>query len=43
MSMLVGGICFLIGAGLNAGAVDLGMLITGRIFLGFGEPHSLDA
>lgn len=34
--MLFAGCCFLIGAGLNAGAHDLAMLVIGRIFLGFG-------
>jgi sugar porter (SP) family MFS transporter len=35
-SMLVGGLSFLTGAVLNAAAVDLGMLITGRLILGVG-------
>jgi hypothetical protein len=32
--MTIGGILFLIGAGLQAGAVHLAMLIVGRIMLG---------
>ena len=35
-TMLMGGLWFLLGAGLNAGAVNLAMLIIGRICLGFG-------
>ncbi|KAI3425243.1 hypothetical protein D9Q98_009011 [Chlorella vulgaris] len=36
VTMLIGGLWFLTGGGLNAGAQDLAMLIVGRIFLGFG-------
>ncbi|PSC74048.1 H(+) hexose cotransporter 2 isoform B [Micractinium conductrix] len=36
VTMLCAGILFLIGASLNASAQNLGMLITGRIFLGLG-------
>ncbi|EFJ17412.1 hypothetical protein SELMODRAFT_271496 [Selaginella moellendorffii] len=35
-TILIGGCAFLIGAGLNAGAVNLAMLIIGRIMLGVG-------
>lgn len=35
-TMVAAGACFLVGAGLNAGAQNLAMLIVGRIFLGFG-------
>lgn len=35
-SMLLAGLCFLAGVGLCAGAVELAMLICGRILLGFG-------
>jgi predicted MFS family arabinose efflux permease len=34
--MVAAGACFLVGAGLNAGAQNLAMLIVGRIFLGCG-------
>ena len=33
---IVAGVCFIIGGGLMAGAVDVAMLVVGRIFLGFG-------
>ena len=33
---MIGGILFIIGAALQAGAVHLAMLIVGRIMLGFG-------
>ncbi|XP_072980071.1 sugar transport protein 7-like [Typha angustifolia] len=36
VSIICGGISFLVGAGLNAGAVNLTMLILGRIMLGVG-------
>lgn len=36
LTMLVGGMLFLIGAGCNAFAVNVWMLILGRILLGFG-------
>ncbi|KAL4422990.1 hypothetical protein ABPG77_005470 [Micractinium sp. CCAP 211/92] len=36
MTMTIGGLWFLAGAGLNAGARHLWMLIIGRLFLGFG-------
>lgn len=32
--MSIGGVLFMIGAGLQAGSVHLGMLIAGRIMLG---------
>ena len=34
--MTIGGLLFIIGAALQAGAVHLAMLIVGRIMLGFG-------
>ena len=37
VTMICAGAFFLVGAGLNAGAQDLGMLIVGRIFLGAFE------
>jgi MFS family permease len=36
VSMLCGGLAFLVGSALNAGARDLAMLIIGRILLGVG-------
>ncbi|KAL4451960.1 hypothetical protein ABPG75_007622 [Micractinium tetrahymenae] len=36
MTMTIGGLWFLAGAGLNAGAQHLWMLVIGRLFLGFG-------
>jgi MFS family permease len=36
MTMLAGGLCFLIGTALVAAAVALPMLVIGRIVLGFG-------
>jgi MFS family permease len=36
MTMLAGGTCFLIGTALVTGAVATGMLVVGRIVLGFG-------
>eukprot|EP00850_Spirogloea_muscicola_P002656 SM000010S04294 [mRNA] locus=s10:697628:700296:- [translate_table: standard] len=35
-SMLIGGLFFLLGAGLTGGAADLPMLVIGRVMLGFG-------
>ena len=35
-SIIIGGICFLVGSALNAGAMNLTMLISGRIMLGVG-------
>ncbi|KAJ7528587.1 hypothetical protein O6H91_15G009100 [Diphasiastrum complanatum] len=35
-TIIIGGISFLVGAGLNAGAVNLAMLLLGRIMLGVG-------
>ncbi|XP_019701270.1 sugar transport protein 7 isoform X2 [Elaeis guineensis] len=35
-SIICGGICFLVGASLNAGAVNMAMLLLGRIMLGVG-------
>ena len=35
-TMMIGGVLFIIGAALQAGAVHLAMLIVGRIMLGFG-------
>lgn len=37
--MTIGSVLFLIGAGLQAGAVHLGMLIAGRIMLGKAPAH----
>lgn len=34
--MIVGGITFLAGAGINGGSENIAMLILGRILLGFG-------
>jgi MFS transporter, SP family, sugar:H+ symporter len=34
--MLVGGVLFLVGSAINAGAVNIAMLILGRMLLGFG-------
>ncbi len=34
--MISGGVAFVIGAALQAGAVNMGMLIIGRLFLGLG-------
>ncbi|KAH8511185.1 hypothetical protein Peur_052804 [Populus x canadensis] len=42
-TMLLGGIIFFIGAALNAGAVDLSMLIAGRILLGVGVGFSIQS
>ncbi|XP_059635330.1 sugar carrier protein A-like isoform X1 [Cornus florida] len=36
ISIISGGLCFLVGSALNASAVNLEMLILGRIMLGFG-------
>jgi sugar porter (SP) family MFS transporter len=36
VSIISGGICFLVGASLNASAISLAMLIVGRIMLGVG-------
>lgn len=36
VSLVFASICFLLGTGLNAGAVNLAMLVVGRILLGFG-------
>ena len=36
MSILVGSISFFLGGAINAGAVNIAMLIIGRILLGFG-------
>lgn len=36
LTMLAGGLCFLVGTGLVAGAVATPMLVVGRIVLGFG-------
>jgi hypothetical protein len=36
MTMLAGGLCFLVGTGLVAGAVAVPMLVVGRVVLGFG-------
>ena len=38
-TMMIGGVLFIIGAALQAGAVHLAMLIVGRIMLGFGVRH----
>jgi MFS family permease len=34
--MLIGGVLFLVGSIINAGAVSVGMLIMGQMLLGFG-------
>jgi predicted MFS family arabinose efflux permease len=34
--MISGGVAFVVGAALQAGAVNMGMLIIGRLFLGLG-------
>jgi MFS family permease len=34
--MLIGGVLFLVGSAINAGAVNIAMLIIGRMLLGFG-------
>lgn len=34
--MLIGGVLFLVGSAINAGAVNVAMLIIGRMLLGFG-------
>ena len=39
--MTIGSVLFMIGAGLQAGAVHLGMLIAGRIMLGDSSDHFL--
>ncbi|KAJ4976340.1 hypothetical protein NE237_001446 [Protea cynaroides] len=36
LSMFIGGLVFFAGAGLNAGAINVSMLIVGRILLGIG-------
>lgn len=36
ISIIIGGLSFLTGAALNASAVDIGMLLLGRIMLGVG-------
>jgi sugar porter (SP) family MFS transporter len=36
VSLVFASICFMAGTGLNAGAVNLAMLVVGRILLGFG-------
>ncbi len=36
ITMLIASIFFLVGSGINAGAVNVAMLIVGRILLGFG-------
>uniref|UniRef100_A0A7C9CSY5 Major facilitator superfamily (MFS) profile domain-containing protein n=1 Tax=Opuntia streptacantha TaxID=393608 RepID=A0A7C9CSY5_OPUST len=36
ISIICGGLCFLVGATLNAAAQNLAMLLLGRIMLGFG-------
>ena len=35
-TILIGGVTFLIGGALNGGAENIGMLILGRVLLGFG-------
>ena len=42
-TMTIGGILFLIGAGLQAGSVHLGMLIVGRVMLGASPSRALSA
>lgn len=43
MTMLTGGLCFLVGTGLVAGAVAMPMLVIGRIVLGFGVGFACQA
>lgn len=38
-TMMLGGLCFLIGAVLMAPAVHVAMLIIGRVVMGLGELH----
>uniref|UniRef100_A0A0A0KEQ3 Major facilitator superfamily (MFS) profile domain-containing protein n=1 Tax=Cucumis sativus TaxID=3659 RepID=A0A0A0KEQ3_CUCSA len=42
-SMLIGGFVFLVGAIINAAALNVAMLIVGRIFLGIGVGFSLQS
>lgn len=41
--MLIGGFVFLVGAIINAAALNVAMLIVGRIFLGIGVGFSLQS
>ncbi|KAL6650831.1 hypothetical protein ACP70R_009756 [Stipagrostis hirtigluma subsp. patula] len=41
--MLIGGLFFLLGSGFNAGAVNIAMLIVGRMLLGFGVGFTAQA
>ncbi|PUZ47441.1 hypothetical protein GQ55_7G164900 [Panicum hallii var. hallii] len=41
--MLVGGVLFLVGSAINAGAVNIAMLILGRMLLGFGVGFTTQA
>lgn len=41
--MLIGGVLFLAGAAINAGAVNIAMLIIGRMLLGFGVGFTAQA
>ncbi|KAK6927905.1 Major facilitator, sugar transporter-like [Dillenia turbinata] len=43
LSMLLGGLIFLLGATINAAAVNVAMLIIGRILLGFGVGFSIQS
>jgi len=41
--MLIGGVLFLVGSAINAGAVNVAMLIIGRMLLGFGVGFTTQA
>ncbi|TKW04732.1 hypothetical protein SEVIR_7G128400v4 [Setaria viridis] len=41
--MLIGGVLFLVGSAINAGAVNIAMLIIGRMLLGFGVGFTTQA
>lgn len=43
LTMLAGGLCFLVGTGLVAGAVHTAMLVVGRVVLGFGVGFACQA
>ena len=42
-SIVVAALCYLLGVGLNAGAVNLAMLVVGRLWQGAGVGFSLQA
>ncbi|CAN6269962.1 unnamed protein product [Urochloa humidicola] len=41
--MLIGGVLFLVGSAINAGAVNIAMLLIGRLLLGFGVGFTTQA